>query len=310
VRAPRFVLILSENWTMVSPRDPLALIRVAQEAEDAGFDGVMVSEHLALGPSASSGAAKRNPRDYDLPGNQDPATPWPYSLGLLSAVAAATERVRLIAAAIIAPLRHPVALAKELATLDLLSAGRLVVQPTVSWHADEYAALGVDFARRGALLDEHLAAWRALWGPSPASFAGENYRFSDVYSEPKPHHSEGPALWFGGASVHPRLVGRLVDYGQGFHPLGRPSAEELERLRSALAEAGRELSSLELVGGMRGTFEDADGVADLARAMEAIPPQLEAGYTTFSFKPSQFVDDPDEVGALCREVIRRGEAFG
>src|SRR6478609_6439594 len=96
----------------------------------------------------------------------DPRTPWPSSLLLLAAVAVATERIRLVAGAVIPPLRHPLLLAKELATLDLLSEGRLVVQPTVSWHRDEYEALGVPYEERGARLDEHLAAWRRAWSES------------------------------------------------------------------------------------------------------------------------------------------------
>ena len=101
----------------------------------------MLSEHVVLSPGADADGLMANPRDYALPGNQDPATPWPSSGRLLSAIAAATTRLR--AAAIIAPLRHPLLLAKELATLDLLSEGRLVVQPIVSWHEPEYEALGV-----------------------------------------------------------------------------------------------------------------------------------------------------------------------
>src|SRR5207248_6241690 len=135
-RRPRLILVLSENWTLVSPRDLRALVRIARDAEDAGVDGVMVSEHVVLGPSAGSEGRPANPREYALPGNQDPATPWPSSIVLLAAITAATSRIRPIAAAVIAPLRHPLLLAKDLATLDLLSEGRLVVQPTVSWHRD------------------------------------------------------------------------------------------------------------------------------------------------------------------------------
>jgi probable F420-dependent oxidoreductase len=302
---PHLVLVLSENWTMTPARDLRALVRIAQEAEDAGIDGVMLSEHVVLG--ASSGAAGRmeNPRDYAAPGNQDPATPWPDSLVLLSAIGAATSRLRLIAAAIIAPLRHPLLLAHQLATLDLLSEGRLVVQPTVSWHRDEYEAFGIPFERRGALLDEHLAAWRELWRHTPASFEGEHYRFADVYMEPKPFRPEGPTLWFGGISVAPWIVRRLVLYGQGFHPFGQPTAEEMEPLRAAMAAAGRDMSELEVVGGIRPRFADADRPGDLAQAAESIPEQLERGYTTICFKPSQYTDDASEVPALCRELVAR-----
>jgi probable F420-dependent oxidoreductase len=302
---PRLVLVLSENWTLVSPRDPPALVRRAQEAEEAGIDGVMLSEHIVLGPSAGARGRMANPRDYAAPGNQDPATPWPDSIVLMSAIAAATRRLRLIAAAIIAPLRHPLLLAHQLATLDLLSGGRLVVQPTVSWLAEEYEALGVPFAQRGALLDEHLAAWRVLWRETPASFEGEHYRFRDVYLEPKPARPEGPTLWFGGQSISPWIVRRLVAYGHGFHPFGQPRAEELAQLRAGLATAGRDMAELEVVGGIRPRFPDENSPANLDEAAEQIPAQLAAGYTTICFKPSQYTDDPAEVGALCRRLMDR-----
>ena len=227
---------------------------MAVEAEDAGIDGVMLSEHIVLGPSAGAGGRPANPRDYAAPGNQDPDTPWPDSIVLMSAIAAVTTRLRLIGAAIIAPLRHPVLLAHQLATLDLLCEGRLVVQPTVSWHREEYAALGVPFERRGELLDEHLAAWKALWRPGPVSFDGRWYSFADVYLEPKPFRAAGPRLWFGGMTVGPWIVRRLVEYGHGFHPFGQPDASELRVLVDAMAAAGRDFGELEVVGGIRGRF--------------------------------------------------------
>jgi probable F420-dependent oxidoreductase len=303
--SPRLVLILSENWTLWPPGDVRALVDAAVEAEEAGFDAVMMSEHVVLGPGADADGVPSNPRDYALPGNQDPSTPWPDPLAVLVAAAAVTARLRLVASSIIAPLRHPLLLAKQLATLDLLSKGRLVVQPTVSWHRPEYEALGVPFERRGELLDEHLAAWRTLWRDSPASYEGTHYRFSNVTLEPKPFRADGPTLWFGGESVHPRLLRRLVEYGSGFNPLGRPSEEDLERLRSAMAEAGRDLSELEMVGGTRGRFTDGDDVADLGEALSTIPAQLERGFRTICIKPSQFIDDPAEFGAFCREVVER-----
>lgn len=306
---PRLVLILSENWTLVPPRDLRSLVRIAVEAEKTGFDGVMVSEHVVLGPGADADGLPENPRDYALPLNQHPSTPWPDALTLLSAMAAATSRIRLIASSIIAPLRHPVVLAKQLATLDLLSEGRLVVQPTVSWHRAEYEALAVPFERRGELLDEHLEAWRALWRDSPATFEGPHYTFRDVSLEPKPFRPVGPPLWFGGQRLHDRMLRRLVSYGSGFNPLGAPTDEDLERLRLALARADRSISELEMVGGTRGRFPDATGVADLGEALAQIPPQLERGFTTICIKPLQFLDDPHALGVWCREVVERVAAI-
>jgi len=305
----KLVLVLSENWTLTSPRDLRALVRMAAEAEDAGIDAVMVSEHIVLGASAGEAGLMANPREYALPGNQDPATPWPSSLVLLSGIAAATTRLRLVAGAVIPPLRHPLVLARELGSLDLLSEGRLVVLPTVSWHRDEYDALGVPFGSRGDLLDEHLAAWEVLWRDTPASHDGAHYPFSDVYFEPKAYRPGGPVLWFGGSSVHERLLRRLVRYGHGFNPLGSPSEDELRRLHEALAAAGRTPAELEMVGGIRGTFHGPDDVADLALAAEAIPQQLARGYTSICFKPSQYTDELADVGRVCRELVRRVAAL-
>jgi len=303
--APRMCLILSENWTMTCGRDLPRLVRWAREAEDAGFDSVMVSEHVVLGPAAGARGIMSNPREYALPGNQDPATPWPSSVVLLSAIAAVTTRIRLVASAIIAPLRHPLLIARELGSLDLLSGGRLVVQPTVSWLEEEYTALGVPFGKRGDLLDEHLAAWRVLWRETPASFFGEHYSFQDVYFEPKAFRADGPEMWLGGASLHRRMLERVVAYGSGFNPLGRPLPAELAALQAALCAAGRDPRGLELIGGTRAVFTDPGSVADLGQALATIPPQAEAGFTTFCIKPSQFTDDPADVGRLCREIMRR-----
>jgi len=309
VSGVRLVHVLSENWTLTPSRDLRALVRMAQEAEDAGFDAVMVSEHVVLGRGADANGRMPNPRDYALPGNQEPATPWPSSLVLLSAIASVTSVLRLAAAAIIAPLRHPLLLAKDLATLDLLSEGRLVVLPTVSWHEPEYDALGVSFADRGALLDEHLAAWEAAWRPSPVSFAGRFYAFEDVWVEPKPWRSEGPRLWFGSSTLHERLLRRLVRFGHGWNPLGRPTDEELERLRTALTAAGRDTAGVELVGGTRGRFPDARSVADLDEALATIPAQVERGFTSICVKPSQFLDDPSRHAAWCREVVAKVQRY-
>jgi probable F420-dependent oxidoreductase len=306
---PRLVLILSENWTLVDPRDLPGLVSLAVEAEAAGFDAVMVSEHVVLGRDADEAGLPANPRDYALPGNQDPRTPWPSSLLLLAAVAAATTRIRLVAGAVIPPLRHPLLLAKELATLDLLSRGRLVVQPTVSWHRHEYEALGVPFAERGVLLDEHVAVWRLVWRESPASHEGRHYPFTDVFLEPKPFRPEGPPLWFGGATLHRRLVDRLVRYGSGFNPLGRPAPDALVHLREAFVEAGRDPDELELVGGTRGAFLGPDDVADLDEALASVPGQVAEGFRTICIKPSQFTDDLASVSELCRTIVERVAAL-
>jgi alkanesulfonate monooxygenase SsuD/methylene tetrahydromethanopterin reductase-like flavin-dependent oxidoreductase (luciferase family) len=223
----------------------------------------------------------------------------------MSAIAAATTRLRIVAGAIIAPLRHPILLAHQLAALDLLSEGRLVVQPTVSWHREEYEALGLPFKRRGELLDDHLAAWRELWRSTPASFAGAHHRFADVFMEPKPFRPEGPPLWFGGMRIAPYIVRRLVEYGSGFHPFGQPTREEMAPIREALTAAGRAPDELEVVGGLRPRFPDDRRPADIAEAAESIPRQLADGYTSLCFNPSQYVDDARDIPGLCTWLVDR-----
>jgi probable F420-dependent oxidoreductase len=306
---PRMLMILTENLTTSGGGDLPTLVRWAREAEDAGFDAVMASEHIVMGPDAGAAGIMGNPRAYAMPGNQDPFTPWPNSIVLLSAVAAATTRIRLVAGAILAPLRHPLLLARELGTLDLVSEGRLVVQPTVSWSRDEYAALGIPFDKRGRILDEQLTVLQQAWGPSPLSHHGEFFDFDEVYFEPKAYRPDGPRLWFGGQGMHGALLSRLVRYGHGFHPLGQPSAQDFAMLSEGMAAAGRDVTELELIGGTRAVFPDEHSCADLGQAMAAMPAQLEQGYTTFCLKPSQFIDDGERIGSFCRDVIRRAEAM-
>jgi probable F420-dependent oxidoreductase len=299
------VSVLTENWTMTDPRDIRGLVRMAQEAEDAGFDMVMVSDHVLLGPSAGSEGRMANPRDYAMPGNQDPFTAWPSNIVLLSAIAAATTTIRVGAIALIAPLRNPLVLAHDLAALDLLSEGRLVIQPTVSWHREEYDALGVPFQKRGRILDEQLDIWSKVFAASPISHHGEFFDFDDVYLEPKGWRPEGPVMWFGGETVHGKVLERLVRYGSGFHPLGRVTVEDVAALRAGLAESGRSMDDFELVGGTRVEFPSDNSVAPLPQALEEIPRQLDLGFTTFCIKPSIFIDEREQHSAFCREVMQR-----
>jgi alkanesulfonate monooxygenase SsuD/methylene tetrahydromethanopterin reductase-like flavin-dependent oxidoreductase (luciferase family) len=176
----KLIMVLTENEAIVAPRDLPGLIGMAVQAEAAGIDAVMVSEHVLLGPGSGVLGVTTNARAYAAPGNQPPDTAWPSSIVVLSAIAQATTTLRLVGGAIIAPLRHPLLLDKELGTLDLLSGGRLVVLPTVSWHRDEYDALGVPFGERGRILDEQLEVLAKAWGDYPLRHEGHYFRFDDV----------------------------------------------------------------------------------------------------------------------------------
>ena len=301
----KLLLVLTENDTLVEPRDLRGLVRMAADAEVAGIDSVMMSEHVVLGPDSGDAGVMTNPRDYAAPGNQPPSTAWPNSIVMLSAIAQATTTLRLVAGAIIAPLRHPLLLAKELGTLDLLSQGRLVVLPTVSWSRDEYAALGVPFGQRGAILDEQLEVLEKAWGPYPVRHDGPHFPFDDVWLEPGAFAATGPTLWFGGQGMHEPLARRIARYGQGLNPFGPLTDDDLALLADVMREHGRDISELEMVGGIRGRFHGPDDLADVDAAIADLPRQLEQGFTTICFKPAMFVDDADQVSDLCRDLVRK-----
>jgi len=302
----RWLMVLTENNAIVDPRDLGGLVDLAVTAEANGIDGVMLSEHVVLGRDSGAAGEMANPRDYAAPGNQSPDYSWPSSIVLLSAIAQATTRLRLVAGAVIAPLRHPLLLAKELGTLDLLSEGRLVVLPTVSWSREEYAALGVPFAERGRILDEQLEVLSAAWGPYPVSHPGPRFPFTDVWLEPGAATPAGPPLWFGGQGMHPPLIRRIVRHGRGLNPFGPLSDADLAALAQEMHAAGREMGELELVGGIRGTFHGPDDVADVDLALADLPLQVAQGFTTICVKPAMFCRTVEEVPALCRHLVEEG----
>ena len=302
---PRLVVALSENWTMIDPRDLAGLVTLATAAEAAGADGVLLGEHVCMGANAAVKGLPANPRDWLRDGNQDPRYAHPASLELLGAIASVTQTLRLLAVGLLAPLRHPLDMAKQLATLDLLSRGRLVVMPTTSWQQEEYAALGLDFHRRGEMLDEHLAVWEGAWREDGSSFDGRHYRFTDVFVEPKPWSATSPAVWIGGLRLNPRALRRVVRYAAGWFPTRPPSDEDLALLRRSLSAAGRSIDDLEMVMWLGGNtpFPDDVSTKPLEAALDAAAPHLARGVSTFALKPSQYIDDPAQLGDLCRAAI-------
>ena len=303
---PKLTLLLSETWTMTDSRDLRRLARYAQVAEDAGFYAVMFGEHVVMGPNSCYKGAPRNPRDWARAGTQPPAYAHPSSLIELSAMAVLTSRIKLLAAALIAPLRHPLMLAKEFATLDLISEGRLIVMPGVSWQEEEFAALGVPFKHRGAILDEQLQIWAKLWREgSPVHHRGEHFQFDSVYVEPQPYLASGVALWIGGQALIPPVLRRLVAYSQGLFLTQPPSAEQRVEIRAAMEAAGRDYDALEIAAFARGEFKGDSDLLDIGRVVEDCLRLKDQGITNLIFKPSQFIDSGDDLDFFCRDVVAR-----
>ena len=304
---PKVMLAMSELFTLLPEDQEHRHIEFAKIAEGEGIEGLFVSEHVVMGPSAGAQGRPENPRQFVMPGMQDPATPWPSPLIKLAAMAGATSTIRIISAALIAPLRHPIPLAKDLATLDLISNGRFTVMPTVSWHDEEYRALQVDFHSRGRRLDEQLAIWKTLWEDTPSTFDGEFYQFADVYFSPKPDRKR-LKLWFGGMEFRPSFLKRIVAHADGLFMGFGLSEDDKALLGKTFAAAGRNADDLEIAGWLVPEFPK-EGPADFDATLDAQLPTLVAqGCDMIAIKPSNYFDDPAEMAKFCRHILKRIDA--
>ena len=301
---PKVMLAMSELFTLLPAEQEHRHLEFARIAEGEGITGLFVSEHVVMGPSAGALGRPENPRQFVMPGMQDPATPWPSPLIKLAAMAGATNRIRLIAAAVIAPLRHPITLAKDLATLDLISNGRFTMMPSVSWHAEEYQSMQVDFSSRGRRLDEHLAIWDVLWTDTPAAYDGEFYQFANTYFSPKPDRNR-LKIWFGGMELRPSLLKRIATYADGLF-MGFPLSEDDRKLLDrTMAATGRSGDDLEIAGWLVPSFP-GDGPADFDATLDAQLPALVAqGCDMIAIKPANFFDDANDMAKFCRHVLKR-----
>jgi alkanesulfonate monooxygenase SsuD/methylene tetrahydromethanopterin reductase-like flavin-dependent oxidoreductase (luciferase family) len=303
-RKPKVMLAMSELFTLLPAEEEHRHIEFAKVAEGEGIEGLFVSEHVVMGPSAGSLGRPDNPRQFVMPGMQDPATPWPSPLIKLAAMAGATSTIRIISAALIAPLRHPITLAKDLATMDLISNGRFTVMPTVSWHTEEYQSMQVDFASRGRRLDEHLAIWKTLWEDTPAAYDGEFWQFTNTFFSPKPDRSR-LKIWFGGMEFRPSLLNRITAYADELFMGFGMSEDDKALLDRTMAAAGRSADELEIAGWLVPSFP-GDGPADFDATLDAQLHTLVAqGCDLIAIKPSNFFDDPNDMAKFCRHVLRR-----
>ncbi|MDT2008260.1 LLM class F420-dependent oxidoreductase [Rhodococcus opacus] len=227
--------------------EPEWILEFARAAESLGFDEISAVEHSVVIADTTSDYPYSPTGKSHLP--DDCSLPDP--LELLSFVAGATTTLGLATGVLVLPNHHPVVLAKRLATLDRLSAGRLRICLGLGWMREEIEACGGDFDRRGAVADEAIAVMRALWsGTGAVDFAGEYFSFRGAHSRPAPYRDSGVPLYIGGHSpAAARRAGRL---GDGFQPLGL-AGEELDRaiarMRAAAADAGRDPADVDLVLG-------------------------------------------------------------
>lgn len=213
--------IYAEPWEAAA--GPADLVEIARAADRAGFDYVAACDHVAI------------------PRRLAPAmsTVWYDPVATLAHLAAVTERVRLLSHVAVVGLRHPLLTAKQYATLDHLSGGRLILGVGAGHVQEEFEVLGVDFAGRGAVLDESIDALRAALGPDEfPEHHGKLYDFADLGQRPRPAQPHVP-LWVGGSS--PAAVRRAALKGDGWLPQGDPRDRlpaQIDRIRRLRDEAG------------------------------------------------------------------------
>lgn len=272
-------------------------VDLARVAEDAGVDRITVVDHVVMGPNTDAYSWGKFPTPPDAP--------WLEPLTVLAAMAGVTTRIRLATGILIAPLRPAVLLAKQAATLDVLSQGRLDLGVGTGWQREEYDAEGLDFARRGQLLTDTIAACKALWRDSPAALDAPTLSFRDVYCDPKPVQPGGVPLWIGGA-LHKRNLDRLVRHGDAWIPIMGESvagiAAGAEEARAAWRAAGRDPDLLQIQAPLRVARGD-DGRPDVARSMESVGELMAAGATDIHVYFAAFCRDPADAPRVLDTVV-------
>jgi probable F420-dependent oxidoreductase len=260
------------------------LVHLARLAEEAALDGVVIGDHVVLG--------NRLDRYPYPPVHFERDSSWMEPLTVLAAIASATTRITLTTGVLVSPLRPAVLLAKIAATVDHLSEGRLELGVGVGWQPEEFAAVGVDFAERGQLLTDGIAACRALWGSDPASFRSTTVAFDELWCNPKPTRPGGIPVLFSGSLGH-RNLARIVELGNGWITHPRQPLDEIAAAVGLLVRGfekyGRDPETL-IVRTSLPIVRDSDGVPDFATSFSSLGAHRDAGITDLTVWSNSFID--------------------
>jgi probable F420-dependent oxidoreductase len=243
-------LLFANSMAMVQPA---AAIEVAEYAEANGVESVWTVEHVVV-PGGYKSAYPYS-RSGRMPGGED--SPIPDPLIWLAFVAARTTSIRLATGMMILPQRNPVITAKAMATLDVLSGGRVVLGAGIGWLKEEFDIIGVPFKERGTRTDEAIEAMRVLWRDDQPTYHGRHFNFDDARLWPKPVEGVIPIVIGGHSEPAARRAGRL---GDGFFPAARDvdeNARVISVMRQAAEDAGRDPAAIEIT---LGGWPDAETV--------------------------------------------------
>lgn len=234
------------------------LVRFAQQAEASGFYCLTVADHVIVPREISV------PYPYTVDGKY-PGTGYHLeTLMTMGFLAGATKRIRFATSVMIAPYRNPIVTAKMLASLDVLSNGRVIVGLGVGWMKEEFETIGTEpFEERGRVTDEYIAAFRELWTNDNPSFSGRYCRFSNIAFLPKPVQKPSIPIWIGGHSK--QAIRRAARLGDGWHPIGgvptiplepEDVAADMSMLREYAEKAGRDSKKIRVA--LKGSLFDRE----------------------------------------------------
>ncbi|HTV94984.1 MAG TPA: TIGR03619 family F420-dependent LLM class oxidoreductase [Steroidobacteraceae bacterium] len=277
-----------QNWFA---GDFAPVIELAALAERAGIDEISITDHVVMGEAT-----------HKYPYGKFPTAPdfaWFEPLTFLAAVAGATRHIRLGTAVVIAPLRPAPLLAKQVATLDALSHGRVDLGVGVGWQEEEYAACAVPFEARYRMLDEQMRACRLLWSEAPATFHGEFWSFERIWCKPFPVQQRIPVLH--GVKLSPKSLERIAAHGDGWIPMEQEPARiaaGAAALRAAFRARGRSPDEVRIRAVPKFRFR-ADGSADLDAALAEIPRLREAGATMIELHAYMYCRGPQDFESFC-----------
>ena len=269
--------------------NPARAVELVQAGEAAGFDSAWTVEHTVV-PAGYESTYPYSP-DGKMAGGIDDF-PLPDPLIWMSYVAAATHEIKLATGILILPQHNPVITAKQVATLDHMSGGRILLGIGVGWLKEEFDAIGASFADRGARTDEYVAAMRTLWSDASPSFEGEFVTFRNAHCQPQPINGTVPVIVGGHSLAAARRAGRL---GDGFFPARGASADLIGLAKQSAEEAGRDPAALEITTSMPESLADIADLAAIGVDRVLVPVTAMAGMATAIANPDQALEWRDNI---------------
>ncbi|MEM7541436.1 MAG: LLM class F420-dependent oxidoreductase [Pseudomonadota bacterium] len=245
--------------------EPGAAIELIRSGEEAGFESAWTVEHTVVPANYAS------PYPYAANGKMAGGVddiPLPDPLIWMAYVASATTTIKLATGILILPQHNPVVVAKQIASLDYMSRGRMICGIGVGWLKEEFDALGVPFERRGERCEEYIQALRALWGDDIPNFNGEFVSFENAYCRPQPLNKNVPIIIGGQSKAAARRAGRVAD---GFFPGREAPADLIALAKSSAIEAGRDPNEIEITAGMPNDLKDLNDYARLGITRVLVP---------------------------------------